>query len=160
MILPTEQYRCDLAAEALRRSGSLTLKAFGTSMIPTLWPGDLARVQSCSFDDVQPGDIVLCKRDDRFYLHRVIQKIDGSWLITRGDSMPNTDPRLPSRDLVGKVTECQHGNEAFVPVRKFSLSARVIGRILGHSDFCMRLVMKLHGPFPPMTNPPLGDIAR
>jgi signal peptidase I len=159
MILSLEQCRCDLAAEALRRSGTLTLKAFGTSMLPTLWPGDLARVQSCGFDDVHAGDIVLCKRHDRFYLHRVAQKIGNGSLITRGDSMPGADPRLPSEDLVGKVTEIQHGNQGFVPVRKLSVAARLIGRILAHSNFCMRLVLKLHGPFPPMTIPPLGDVA-
>ena len=160
MILSMEQCRCELAAEALRRSGTLTLKAFGTSMLPTLWPGDLARVQSCSFEDIQRADIVLYKRDDRFYLHRVIQKAADGWLITRGDSMPGDDPRLASQDLVGKVTEIQHGNQGFAPVKKLSLRAYLTGRILGHSSYCLRLVLKFHGPFPPMSIPPLGDIAR
>lgn len=160
MIRPTEQDRCDLAAEALRINGTLTLKAFGTSMIPALWPGDLVCVQSCGFSDVQPGDIALCRREHRFFLHRVTQKLDESWLITRGDSMPGTDPRISPQDLIGRVTRVQHGNQDFVPIRKFSLRARLIGRILGHSNICMRLAMKFRGPFPPMTNPALGDIAR
>ena len=159
MILPIEQSRCDFAVEALRHTGTLSLKAFGTSMLPTLWPGDVARVQLCAMEDVEPGDIVLCKRYDRFYLHRVTQKIAGSWLITRGDSMPSADPPVPPGHLLGKVTHIQNGEQDFVSIRKLSLRSRLVGRILGHSEVCMRLAMKFHAPFPPMTNPPLGDIA-
>ena len=33
--------KLDLAAEILRRCGTVQLKAWGTSMLPSVWPGDL-----------------------------------------------------------------------------------------------------------------------
>jgi signal peptidase I len=155
-----EESRCELAAEVLLANRTLTLKAFGTSMLPTLWPGDLTHIQSCSFDEVHPGDIVLCRTNSRFSLHRVTRKVvEGadSWLITRGDSMPGPDPRVSSANVLGKVIEVQHASRDFIVVPKFSTKSRVIGRILGHSTLCMRFVMKLHGPSPQTTDLSLGE---
>jgi len=54
--------KCSLAAEVLHSWGMLRLRTRGISMLPTLWPGDLVTVQSCSFEQVDPGEVVLYVR--------------------------------------------------------------------------------------------------
>jgi len=39
-----ETLGCELAAEVLRSSGRLRLRATGTSMLPAVWPGDVLSV--------------------------------------------------------------------------------------------------------------------
>ena len=65
-----EDTKLGLAAELLRGGGTVHLKAWGTSMLPSVWPGDLLTIQSAADDEVVPGDIVLVLRDNRFFVHR------------------------------------------------------------------------------------------
>src|SRR5208282_2077706 len=62
-----------LAAEMLRDCGKVQLRAWGTSMLPSVWPGDLLTIQSVAQDEVVPGDIVLVLRDHRFFVHRLVE---------------------------------------------------------------------------------------
>jgi len=34
--------KCDLAADVIRRFGALRLRVNGFSMLPSIWPGDIA----------------------------------------------------------------------------------------------------------------------
>src|SRR5689334_15531995 len=61
-----KQGRCSLVAEALRTWGGLKIRATGVSMLPTLWPGDLLTVQSRRLEEIEPGEIVLYRRRNRF----------------------------------------------------------------------------------------------
>jgi signal peptidase I len=69
----------------------------GTSMLPTLEPGDLVVIQSVSVSDVHVGDIVVystpCSNAGESVIHRVVQTT-GAGLITEGDNNPNTDQNL------------------------------------------------------------------
>jgi len=147
MVAPIlEQDRCSLAAELLLRHRQLKLKAFGTSMLPALWPGDLVTIRSCTFDEASRGDIVLCLRDGRFYLHRVLQKTSGSsgpQLCTRGDSMPMPDPPVSPSEILGKACAIDR-NGKFVEIsRSCSFGAMFVGRLLAHSNLFLRLVLRL-----------------
>ena len=62
-----EEARCSLAAEALQASGVLKLQARGVSMLPTLWPGDILTVRSQRAEEVEPGDVMLYMRRERFF---------------------------------------------------------------------------------------------
>src|SRR5271154_5023370 len=72
----------DAAAESLRVSGRLRLRVRGESMLPTLWPGEVVEIASCSADGLRPGEIVLALRDGRFFLHRFVGRssADGFFL--------------------------------------------------------------------------------
>ena len=72
-----DKVRCSLAAEALRSRGVLKLRAAGVSMLPTLWPGDLLTVQCLREEEVEPGEIVLYMRSDRFFVHRIVSQNPG-----------------------------------------------------------------------------------
>jgi signal peptidase I len=113
-----DEVRCSLAAEALRSWGELKLRATGVSMLPTLWPGDILTVQSFRPEEVEPGEIVLYMRQDRFFIHRVVSKNlgrDEAFLITRGDCMSENDPPVGKRELLGRITEVRRADLVFLP---------------------------------------------
>src|SRR5437773_2244681 len=60
-IFQREAIKCDLASQVLRSTGELRLRALGLSMLPSLWPGDILSIQSCTFEDVA-GAILCCVR--------------------------------------------------------------------------------------------------
>ena len=118
-----EACKCSLAAEVLRSTGMLQLRASGLSMLPTLWPGDCTTIQSYNFEQAQPGDLVLYVRSGRFFIHRVMRKCrlgEGKILITRGDCMTEDDPPVQERDLLGKITAIHRHHIRIVPGRKVS----------------------------------------
>ncbi len=91
-----------LAVEALRHTGRLRLQVRGESMLPALWPGDLAEIAACALTDVHHGEIVLAFREGRFFLHRFLAHREPNGFLTRGDSMPGPDPVFPADALLGK----------------------------------------------------------
>src|SRR5712672_537430 len=91
-----------LAAEVLRRTSRLRLLVRGESMLPTLWPGDVAEIVGCSLRDVGHGEVILAFRDGRFFLHRFLSCQDDSFL-TRGDAMSAADPAFPADAFLGRL---------------------------------------------------------
>jgi|SRR5215510_9830079 len=141
-----EQSRCDFAAEMLLRQGNLYLKAFGTSMLPSIWPGDVAQVQSCTFAEVELGDIVLCRREGGFQLHRVVRKTDHpAKLVTRGDAMPSCDTPAKPQEILGKTQKIIRKENIVASWRTPPFAKRVLGRLLAHSDLCLRITLRLRG---------------
>ncbi len=97
--------RSALVADALRRSGQLhvRLRVYGESMLPALWPGDVVEIESCSLEDVWPGEIVLARREGRLFLHRFVAFCPPNGFLLRGDSMPGLDPQYPHESLLGRL---------------------------------------------------------
>jgi Peptidase S24-like len=126
-----------LAAEMLHDYGEVRLKAWGTSMLPSVWPGDLLTIQSVAHEEVVPGEIVLVLRESRFLIHRLVERRKDvgciSW-ITRGDAMPHNDPPAAASELLGRVTGIRRGNRIFVPCRRVSLLHSAFAWALCHSD--------------------------
>ena len=102
-----------LAVEMLRRHGSVQLKAWGTSMLPIIWPGDLVTLESVEHNKIVRGDILLLLRDQRFFIHRLIERREIQntlcW-ITRGDAMPHNDPPAASSEILGKLVHVDRMN--------------------------------------------------
>ena len=95
-----------LMAGVLARYGQLRLRAFGSSMFPVFRPGDVLCIRRCTDEEVQRGDVVLMRDGDRVVAHRLIdkQRHDGeSFLVTRGDSLWDSDPVRPASMLLGLV---------------------------------------------------------
>lgn len=105
---------CALAVELIRKFGFVRLPAIGTSMAPTIHPGDLLRVQRFNLGQISTGDIVVYARQGRLIVHRVIMARTGSsyepYLITRGDRLLRDDPRVLSSELLGLVTAVERGH--------------------------------------------------
>jgi len=152
------QARIDLAAELLHRSGEIRFVARGSSMIPAIYPGDLLTVSSQVVSNAQRGQIVLCLREGRFWVHRIIRRWrDGNRFLfaTRGDALRHEDPLIDESQLLGSVTSIvRYGQRVDVAhitspwmkllrlgVRSSSLLARTLlsrhalrMRLLSHSD--------------------------
>jgi hypothetical protein len=115
-------------------------------MLPTLWPGDVLTVQSVRPEQVEPGELVLYVRQDRFFIHRIVSKHltgDEADLVTRGACMAEDDPPVGRRDLLGKVTEVRRSGSIFVPVCNLSPLRRILAWLFCHSGLLRRVGLRL-----------------
>ena len=145
--LSQEACKCSLAAEVLQSTGWLQVRASGISMLPTLWPGDCLTIQSHSFEQVQPGDLVLYVRSGRFFIHRVVRKYrfdERNFLVTRGDCMAEEDPPVLERDLLGKISAIHRGDCRILPRRKLSPALLLMAWVLCRCRFLLRATLRLY----------------
>jgi hypothetical protein len=137
---------CGLAGEVVRTFGGVRLRVFGTSMVPSILPGDLISVQRAVVTEISNGEIVLYVREGRMFAHRVVGCMDnpeGSLLIARGDRLRHNDPPVSSRELLGKVISIERGDRQ---VKITSLSGGFnhrISHLLKASDRATYLYLKL-----------------
>jgi signal peptidase I len=146
-VQPRDQFKHSLATEILRSSGTLRLSAFGNSMLPTFWPGDRLTIRQRSIEQVLPGDVVLFAREGRFFIHRVLQKLEldsNPQLLTRGDAMPDADAPVSTQELLGKIVsiETHRGRQLSVP--RCSRARRWIGLAVAYSPRLRSLALRWH----------------
>jgi len=136
-----------LAAEILASGGTVRLRAFGNSMLPTLWPGDIVTIEGASRRPPVPGDIVLVLHNQRPLLHRVKKRRDCDgrlqW-ITRGDAVPQSDPPVADSELLGRVSLIQRNRRIIVPRRQLSVSDRALAWMLCHWDRFRSICLRMH----------------
>lgn len=102
-----EEVERTLAAEVLRHYGELRFVARGSSMIPSVYPGDLLTVRREQESATRRGELVLCVRENRFLLHRITRQCpkDGRLMFaTQGDALRHEDPLVERDQLLGRVT--------------------------------------------------------
>jgi len=116
-------------------------------MLPSLWPGDLLTIQCVTHDEVVSGDMVLVMRDDRFFVHRLIERQQVSdcllW-VTKGDAVPHNDPPVAASELLGRVTGIRRGNRSFIPSRRVSLIHSTLAWMLCHRDHFRSVALRIH----------------
>ena len=139
---------CELAAEVLRSTGRLCLRATGASMLPAIWPGDVLLVSRHGVEKTLPGDIILCYRQGKLVAHRVVQRTLSQnriqW-VTRGDSTEGSDAPVSSQELLGRVTAIVRGSRRLSPRR--SLAGRLASGVLCRSNLATRALLWLGKPF-------------
>ena len=101
--------RLALARQALQTAGHLRIRAFGSSMLPAILPGDLLTFRAATLADALPGHIVLTATDDNAWRVHRIAAVDGDWVVTRGDALRHRDPPLPCASLLGVLEAQQRG---------------------------------------------------
>jgi len=146
--LDAHAVKCELAGEVLRSSGILRLRVTGWSMLPTVWPGDTLVIERVDSDAVCEGDIVLFNRERRLFAHRVVTKSgsDGDTrILTRGDAMPQPDPLVSDRDLLGRVKHIVRNGKCIEPSRNPRLSERAVSALVRRSEIAARVVVGVHG---------------
>jgi len=142
-----ENPKLGLAAEMLRCHGAVQLKTWGASMLPSLWPGDLLTIQSAAYDEVVSGDIVLVMRDNRFFVHRLVERRrvqDCLLWITKGDAMPHNDPPVGASGLLGRVAGVRRGKRSLAPRRRVSRLHSMLAGMLCHWDQFRNLTLRIH----------------
>ena len=140
---------CGLAGEVVRTFGHLRLRVFGTSMVPSILPGDLISIERAEVSEISYGDVVLYSRGGRMFAHRVMAHAGSSdepLLITRGDRLCYNDPPISSTELLGRVTSIErahgHGFRPVQPARP-SRWERVMVRALQMSDLATNFYVRL-----------------
>lgn len=109
---------CGLARDVVRNFGEVRLRALGTSMVPSILPGDLISIQRASMSQISPGEVVLFERDGRVFAHRVIDTAGSPGtlqLITRGDRLCYNDPPVSAVELLGRVTSIERDRKQILP---------------------------------------------
>src|SRR5271169_960249 len=100
---------CELVAEVTRSFGEVRLRVTGASMMPAIWPGDVITVRRREITGLQPGQVVLYRRNEKLMAHRIVS-IQGNILTTRGDSLLRDDPAITGSDIIGEVvSKGRHG---------------------------------------------------
>ena len=138
-----EGHKLELAAEVLSSSGAIRLRALGTSMLPTIWPGDILSIERECGQPIVPGDIVLVARHRRFFVHRLIEKNHARW-ITRGDALSRNDGPAAEAEVLGKVSLIHRRNGAVVPNSRLSMFARAFAWMLCHWDLSRNISLRIH----------------
>jgi len=146
---------CDLVAEVVCATGSAKLKVTGLSMLPAIWPGDVLTVSRISPKLLEPGLIVLCRRNGKLTAHRVVQ-VAHDHFLTRGDCVPSFDPPVPFSALVGAVTEVRRNGRA--ANLQPSPWQRTAAWFLRHSELSTRLLLHLRAASQPLTEVPEKQI--
>jgi len=134
--------KASLIEVMLRSGGQAQIKALGTSMLPSIWPGDMLTVQSIQPQDLNPGDIVAIRHEDRWHVHRLVA-IYGSLLITRGDCTPQDDPPVHCEKLLGKVVAVCRADNRSVPGRRLSWLQRTEAWLFCNCDWLRNLALNV-----------------
>jgi hypothetical protein len=140
-----------LAGEIVRDFGEVRLCAFGTSMAPSILPGDLLVIQRAGIYEISRGEVVLFSREGRLFIHRVadrkvssmIDSLDEPFLITRGDRLCHDDPPVSRREFLGRVVRLERGHRKIELLSQPDGSRRWMACLLRASDRATYLYLRL-----------------
>jgi signal peptidase I len=138
--------RADLALEILRSFGKLRLAVAGSSMVPSIFCGDVLTVDRVNSKQIQTGHVVLYARGGRLFAHRVIRMdwtSGGVRWITRGDSLAREDLPVEESELLGRVTAVERNARQWSPV-EVSGFARALQWAIRRSSQFLSLVLRWH----------------
>jgi signal peptidase I len=133
--------QCELAAEVARTFGELRLNVTGSSMLPAIWPGDELLVQRRDICEIQPGQVILYRRDGGVVAHRVKAR-DGERLITRGDALGQDDLPVGIEEIVGVVVAATRRGRAVK--LELTPARRVAAWTFCRSGLLTRVLLHVH----------------
>jgi len=131
---------CELIHSVACSFGEVRLKVTGSSMLPVIWPGDEITVVRSEHAELQPGQVILYRRNGRLTAHR-IEEIAQDHLITRGDSLPTPDAPVQIDEIVGQVVNIlRNGQEIRL---EHSTVSQILSVILQRSHLSRRFAQYL-----------------
>jgi signal peptidase I len=143
-----------MVEEAVRSFGQVRFRVLGTSMAPSVLPGDLISVQRAGLHEISLGEIVLFSRDQRLFVHRVVSSATedrAGCLTTRGDRLSDNDPPVRESEFLGRVVSIERGRQTFKPDADVRGWKRLILGVLRASDLAtrayLRIVASARSPF-------------
>jgi signal peptidase I len=156
----------ELAAETLQQFSEVRFVAHGTSMLPTLYPGDCLTVKSFGPATPRCGDIVLCRRANEFRVHRIVSISNegpATSYVLRGDALTDNDPPVSASELLGRVTSLERQGKFFELKTAEKVHRRVLCFIVRRSKIVAALLVRWHAMQAQIslrTRPPLAGCAR
>ena len=142
----TDEVKLDLAAEVLQAGSPLQVRVVGTSMLPSIWPGDLVSVEHCEPAGVAVGDVIRFMESGRIVIHRVIEtRRNGDkrvWL-TRGDGACYEDRPVEESQFLGRVFAIRR-KTCLIPFSpKVSPFDRCLGRSLNRCAHLQTIILRV-----------------
>lgn len=136
--------QASMVEEILRAGGTVKMRVFGQSMLPSIWPGDVIVVDGAVREQITTGDIAVCHRHNRFFAHRVRKMVETAsfrQFLTRGDSVIDDDPPFHAEEILGRVIQIWRGGRPWVPVRRPWV--RGLGSILARCSQLRNLALRI-----------------
>jgi hypothetical protein len=127
--------------DVLSQFKRLRSRTAGTSMLPSLRPGDILQIEACAAADAEVGNIVLFRSAGWLVVHRV-NKCTAAGLVTQGDGLARPDAPVAASDVLGRVIGVErHGRTvSHRPSRTLPLTRWLFGR----STLAARLFLRWH----------------
>jgi hypothetical protein len=121
-----QSVKCALFAQIVSRCGYARLKALGTSMAPSILPGDTLIVERRQMPGLAIGDVAVYLRSGRLFAHRVARIVNGpdATLVTRGDAMDSDDPPVLADEIIGRVVSVVPGPRLAYRLRRLLAALR------------------------------------
>ena len=144
-VATADSLKAELLADTIRLHGKGRLRVQGTSMLPSLWPGDVLEIARRTPAEVEAGAIILYTRDQRLFAHRVLEKPAcgaGGALLTRGDRLSRPDPPVQPHELLGEVTRVERAGQSFIPARRAGWPAALLRLASRFSDVPAGLMLR------------------
>jgi signal peptidase I len=98
--------KIEMTAELLQKFGAARLRVLGSSMAPTLRPGDIVSVRRAAPEEISVGQLVVFSAGPRLITHRVVAVVNdpgGRRWITRGDRAVCDDATVLPENLIAVV---------------------------------------------------------
>lgn len=106
----------DFTEFLLENEKSISMRAKGFSMYPTLKTGDKCLLEKCHLNELRKGDIIACRNNQNFILHRLValNHVNGKqWLIMRGDNMPKADAPFEEEQFVARLVSFERNGKTY-----------------------------------------------
>jgi len=140
-----DELKRELFLEVLRSFGTSRFAATGSSMLPTVWPGDILEVCQEPALGLLPGQVAVFRRDDRLFAHRVVKQLRQGGkilLITRGDRLGMVDQPVCSDELLGRVTAIERRGRRLSP--RATPFTQLVSWTLRHSEIATGLLLHIN----------------
>lgn len=134
-----------LLCEAVSAFGQVRLRAHGSSMVPTIWPGEVLIVEPARA--VQVGQIVLASHGESLVAHRVVSLADagdGVRLTTQGDSLGFREPLIPMCRVVGRITGVMRDGKKVMLESRPRPAKRLAMCLARRSRLALRILVRAH----------------
>lgn len=132
-----EALKLDLAAEVLASFGQARLPVTGSSMFPSMQPGDLLEIRRPT-GPIHTGDVVVFERHGKLVVHRVVGQT-GDLLVTRGDRVRNPDAPVAAAAILGCVIAIERRGQRIAP--RLTLMNRIASSVLRYTEFGTRVAL-------------------
>jgi hypothetical protein len=135
----------DLAAETLLHFSEVRFVARGSSMLPSIFPGDCLTIKTFVADAPQVDDIVLVRRNNDFLVHRVVRILTDQpqqMYLLRGDALTQDDPPILRCEILGRVTSLVRAGKSLPIPENITVSQRALRSLVRNSSVATALLLR------------------
>lgn len=136
----------EMATELLRRAGQLRVRLAGSSMVPSMFSGDVLTIERTDPPEFKVDDVVVFSRGGQPITHRVIRTrrdSNGIGWITRGDACSVEDLPIAETEVLGRVVVVERDGREWSPT-PLSIFGRAVRWVIRHSSPLLTLVLRFH----------------